>query len=484
MRKFYKHLATAIIALSVFNTASVKASDQSDLDIKSIKFPALHDVVIPDVQKVVLKNGLKIFILEDHSLPLLNVSVRINVGSYLEPKNQIGLSDIVGDQLREGGTEKWSPDELDELLESTGASVETYGDITFSNLSLNMLSRQKETAIELIDQILRHPRFDQERLNQAMISYKAGIARRNDNPSSVANREFKKIIYGKDSVYAAQTEYSDLNNIKREDLLKFHKRYYKPEQVMMAVCGDFDKNEMLSLLKKTFENWEKGTEKLPANPEVKYNFDQRVGYVEVKDAKQANIYFGHIGGRAYEEDEPKRIVMNNILGGGFGSRYFNQIRSKAGLCYQVYGDYYSNFAYPGMFINMTSTNCNTAVKATKMMIEEIKRLQNEEVTESELEYGKKPYLNRFVFNFASKESIVGRMLNYDLFGLPADHLQRQRKAVEATTAADVKAMAQKYLRPDKLRIIMCGDKALFDEPLENLNNGKVEEIDIRIPEDK
>ena len=484
MKKNNNAILTALLAITVFSSVYAEATDKSEIDVKAIKFPALHDVVIPDVEKVELKNGLRIFILEDHSLPLLDVSVRINVGSYLEPKNQIGLSDIVGDQLREGGTEKWSPDDLDELLESTGASVETYGDITFSNLSLNMLSKQKEQAVDIIEQILRYPRFDENRLKQAMISYKAGIARRNDNPSSIANREFKKMIYGKDSVYAAQTEYSDLNNINRSDLLKFHSRYYKPDRIMMAVCGDFNKKEMLKLLQKTFEDWEKSNEVIPPNPEVKYNFDQQVGYIEIKNAKQANIYFGHIGGRSYDEDEPKRIVLNNILGGGFGSRYFNQIRSKAGLCYQVYGNYDSNFAYPGMFINLTSTNCNTAVKATKMMIEEIKRLQTEEVTEAELEYGKKPYLNRFVFNFASKERIVGRMLNYDLFGLPADHLQRQLKAVEATTANDVKEMAKKYFRPDKLRIIICGDKALFDEPLEKLNNGKINEIDITIPEDK
>lgn len=484
MKKINKAIVASFIALSLFNQTSVKADDSSEVDIKSIKFPPLHDVAVPEVEKVILDNGLKIFILEDHSLPLLDISVRINIGSYLEPQNQIGLSDIVGDQLREGGTEKWTPDELDELLESTGASVETYGDITFSHLGLNTLSSQKEQAIDLIDQVLRHPRFAQERLDQAMVSYKAGISRRNDNPTGIAKREFNKMIYGKGSVYAAQTEYAHLNNIKRQDLIDFHKKYYKPEFVMMSVCGDFNKAEMLNLLKKTFNSWERGNETIPANPEVKYEFDQRVGYVEVKDAKQANIFFGHIGGIASDEDEPKRIVMNNILGGGFGSRYFNQIRSKAGLCYQVYGNYDSNFAYPAMFINLTSTNCNTAVKATKMMIEEIKRLQNEEVTEAELDYGKQPYLNHFVFNFASKEAIVGRMLSYDLFGLPADHLQRQKKAVEATTAADVKAMAKKYLNPDKLRIIVCGDKELFDEPLENLNNGPVETIDITIPEDK
>jgi zinc protease len=268
----------SLIAFSLFGS-TLKADQPVDFDINSIKFPPLHDVVVPEVKKVTLNNGLRLYLLEDHSLPLLDVSVRINIGSYLEPKNQIGLADIVGDLLREGGTEKWSPDELDELLEGLGASVETYGDVTFHHLSLNMLSEQKELAVELMNQILRHPRFDEARFNQSMISYKSGIARRNDNPSSVASREFRKMIYGKDSVFASQTEYSDLNNIKREDLINFHKRYYKPEFVMIAVCGDFKTDEMIALLKKNFDNWEKGNEKLPPIPTVNYDFDQRVGYI-------------------------------------------------------------------------------------------------------------------------------------------------------------------------------------------------------------
>ncbi len=485
MRNYLNKLFVgSLIALSLFNTASVKAAEPVEFDYNSIKFPPLHDIAVPDVNKVTFNNGMRLYLLEDHSLPLIDVFVRINIGSYLEPKNQIGLGDIVGDLLREGGTEKWSPDELDELLEGLGASVETSGDVTYHSLSLNMLSSQKDLAVELIDQILRHPRFDEGRFEQSMISYKSNISRRNDNPSSVASREFRKMIYGKDSVFAAQTEYSDLNNIKREDLINFHKRYYKPEFVMMSVCGDFKMEEMVSLLKKHFEKWEKGNETLPPIPEVKYDFDQRVGYIEFKDAKQANILLGHIGGLSYDKDVPQRIVMNNILGaGGFSSRYFNIIRSKAGLCYSVYGVYDSNYTYPGMFINMTGTNCSSAIKATKMIKDVIKKFQTECVSEEELNSGKQPYLNKFVFNFDSKEKIVNRMLTYDLFGLPYDFLQKQKEAVEKTTAEDVKAMANKYLKPDKMRIIICGDKELFDEPLENLDNGKVEQIDITIPED-
>ena len=156
----------SLIALSLFNTNSLNAQTVTDLDINSIKFPPLHNVAVPEVKKVTLDNGMRLYLLEDHSLPLLDVSVRINIGSYLEPKNQIGLSDIVGDLLKEGGTEKYNPDELDELIDSLSASIGNYGDVTFHHVDLNMLSSQKELAVELLDQIIRHPRFDKDRFKK------------------------------------------------------------------------------------------------------------------------------------------------------------------------------------------------------------------------------------------------------------------------------------------------------------------------------
>lgn len=474
----------SLIALSLNCPSYVKADEPFVFDYSKIKFPALHEVKLPEARKVTLNNGLRLYLIEDHSLPMIQAFVRVNIGSYLDPEDKLGLSDITADLLREGGSEKWTPDEFDELLEGIGANVETSGDIILSSLSLDMLSSQKELAVEIMEQLLRHPRFDQNRLDQSMVAYKSGIARRNDNPSRVCSREFMKMIYGSDSPFERQVEYKHLNAIKRDDLINFHKKYYKPELTMMSFCGDFNVDEMVALIKKHFDSWEKGTDAVPAIPTVDYKYDQRVGYIELKDAKQANIFLGHIGGRAYDEDDPHRIVMNNILGGGFGSRYFNQIRSKAGLCYSVYGDYGANFTYPGVFVNLTSTNCSTAIKATRMIIDEIKKMQTTDVTDEELRRGIDPYLNKFVFFFDSKEKIVNRMLTYDLFGLPADFLTKQKEAVEKTTAADVRAVANKYLKPDKMRIVIVGDKALFDDTLESLNNGPVSEIDITIPEDK
>ncbi len=476
-----KHL---IIACFVAFVALMNFSQAGAEELASLTYPALGAINLPDIEEVKLDNGLRLYLLEDKTLPLIEASVRIHGGSYLEPADKIGLANLVGNLLRGGGTEKWSADELDELLEGIGASAETSSDIIAGSLKLMMLSSQKELAIEVMAEILRRPRFEESRFEQEMISARSMISRRNDQPDDIGSREFEKLLYGAASPYARQSEYATLKAISRDDLKAFHQKVYRPENVQMAIWGDFDRKEILALVKKYFGTWEKGKEPLPEFPKVEYNFDKQVSIVDLPDSKQTNAYIGHIGGRLVDEDHPHRIVMNNILGVGFGSRLFNQVRSKAGLCYQVYGVYTANLSYPGMFYNYVATKNETAAKAVRMIMDEIKRFQKEPVTAEELKAAKDRYLNSFVFNFDEKQKVIERLVYYDFFNLPRDFLNKQKEMVEATTAENVLAAANKYLKPDSLRILVVGNQKAFDEPLDKLDNGTPTLLDVTIPPEK
>ncbi|MDD3148416.1 MAG: pitrilysin family protein [Candidatus Riflebacteria bacterium] len=469
-------LVTFVAILGLLNGLTASAAD-----IAALTYPPLGPISLPDIEEVKLDNGMRLYLLEDRTLPLIEASVRINGGSYLEPAEKIGLSSLLGELLRSGGTEKWSADELDELLEGIGASAETSSDIIAGSLKLMMLSSQKELAIEVMAEILRRPRFEESRFEQAMVGFKSMISRRNDQADSIGEREFEKVIYGAESAYARHSEYATLKAITREDLKAFHQRVYRPENVQMAIWGDFSRKEVLNLVKKYFGTWEKGKEPLPEFPKVDYSFDKRISVVDLPDARQANAYIGHIGGRLFDEDHPHRIVMNNILGVGFGSRLFNQVRSKAGLCYSVYGVYTANLSYPGIFYNYVATRNETAAKAVRMIIDEIKRFQKEPPTAEELKAAKDRYLNSFVFNFDEKQKVIERLVYYDFFKLPRDFLNKQKEMVEATTAENVLAAANKYLKPDSMRILVVGNQKAFDEPLEKLENGKPELLDVTIP---
>ncbi|NLF95733.1 MAG: insulinase family protein [Candidatus Riflebacteria bacterium] len=452
------------------------------VDLNSLVYPPLNQIAIPEVEEIKLDNGMRLYLLEDKTLPLIQASVRIHGGSYLDPVEKIGLAELCGDLLRTGGTEKYSSDELDELLESIGGSAETSIDVIAGSLKLSMLSSYTELAMEVMAEILQRPVFEQAKFEQLMIAARSSISRRNDRPANIGDREFEKVIYGKDSPYARHPEYATLNAISRDDLKAFHQRVFRPENVQMAIWGDIDSKQIVELVKKHFGAWEKGKEPIPDFPKVDYQFDTRTNFVDLPDVSQSNVYIGHLGGRLTDEDHPHRIVMNNILGVGFGSRLFKQVRSKAGLAYSVYGVFTANLSYPGTFYNYVSTKSESTVKAIRMIIDEIKRIQNEEPTAEELKLGRDRYLNTFVFNFDSKGKIIERLVYYDFFGLPKDFLNKQMEMVKTTTAADVTAAAKKYLKPESLRILVVGAAEKLDEPLAALKNGEPQKIDITIPE--
>jgi predicted Zn-dependent peptidase len=449
---------------------------------KELKYPTLHDVQVPKVERVTLPNGMKLFLLEDHELPLINVSALIRVGSIDEPAEKVGLAAITGAVMRTGGTTSKTGDQIDEELERIAASVETRIELNSGSASVSVLKKDIDTGLSILADILINPAFREEKIELAKIQQRSAIARRNDDVGAVADREFEKLIYGPDSVYARQPEYGTIDNITRDDLVAFHQKYYHPNNVMLGVWGDFDAQAMANQIEDAFKGWPPADLQFPPVPPVPYDFRSTVNLIRKEDVNQTNIYMGHIGGLMSDPDYFALILMNRILGSSETSRLVRNVRSRQGLAYSVFGNYSANFNYPGVFYVGAQTKSESTVKAIRGMLEEVKKMTETEVTDEELALAKESYLNSFVFNFDTKGEIVNRLMTYEYFGYPADFLEKTKENIEKVTKADVLRVARKHLHPDQLQIIAVGRSQEFDEPLSML--GPVHEIDITIPTPK
>ncbi len=450
-------------------------------DIESLKFPKLNQLNIPEIQKVTLDNGMRLYLLEDKSLPVFNIRARINCGQYLEPAGKVGLANICGMVMRTGGTQKWTGDEIDEMLEGIGGSVETGIDIVSATAAVNLLSEYSDLGLEVLAEILRRPVFDEDKIKLAKMQHQTAIARRNDEIADIARREFTKLIYGEDSPYARHTEYATINSITRDDLVAFHAEYFRPENIQLAVWGDFDAATIIDKINAFFADWPGSTSTVPPPPKVDYQYRSQVYYIEKTDVEQAYIRMGHIGGLATDTDYADRIVMSSILGEGFGSRLTDAVRTRLGLAYSTGGRYISNIAYPGYFFATASTKPQSAMLATREMIKQIKSMITDLPTDVEMSKGKDGYLNSFVFNFDTRGEVIGRMMTYDFYGLPADFLQQEKVSVENVTPEAVMAAAKANIHPDSMIVLVVGNAADFEEPLENLGLGPVDTLDITIP---
>jgi len=175
-------------------------------------------------------------------------------------------------------------------------------------------------------------------------------------------------------------------------------------------------------------------------------------------------------------------MMNAVLGEGFTSRLFKNVRSRKGLAYSVFGVYSAGYDHPGVFYVGCQTKSESTVYAIHAMIEEVKKMTESEVTDEELALAKDSYLNSFVFNFDSKGQIINRLMTYEYFGYPADFLEKTKENIEKVTKEDVLRVAQKHLKPEKMQVLAVGRPQDFGEPLSVL--GPVREIDITIPPPK
>ena len=476
-RSFVIRVAIAtVLALSLLWSG---CGEQQAANYKSLKYPKLGDIEVPEVEQVTLANGMRLFLLEDHELPLINLSVRIRTGSIYEPAEKIGLASMTGQVMRTGGTATMTGDEMDEELEAIAASVETGIGLNSGSASMSVLKGDLDKGLSILADVLMNPAFREDKIQLAKMQAASAIARRNDQVGAVAGREFDKLIYGPESVYARHEEYATIGSITRDDLVAFHKRYFGPNNAMLAVWGDFDTKQMIAKIEKAFENWEKVDLDLPKVPEVKYEFRKTVNVVRKDDVNQSNVYLGHIGGLRSDPDYFALIVMNRILGGGFTSRLFRNVRSREGLAYSVFGAYSANYDYPGEFYVGCQTKSESTVYAIRAMLREVEKMRESEVTDEELALAKDSFLNSFVFNFDTRGEVVNRLMTYEYYGYPPDFLLQIKENVEKVSRADVLRVAKKHLKPDKVQILAVGRPQDFGEPMSSL--GTVNEIDITIP---
>ena len=470
-------MMTGLILFALIFSLAPLASGQKHY--KELQYGKLNDVTIPQPKQVTLKNGIRLFLLEDHELPFIKMQTRFVGGSAWEPAEKAGLAGITGMVMRSGGSLTMPGDRVDEELEKIAASVETGIGQLEGSASLSTLKEHFDKVLAIYNDILRNPAFPPEKIELAKIEYKSGISRRNDDAGQIAQREYTQLIYGADSPYARDEEYATIDAITRDDLIAFHKQYVQPKGMVLAVWGDFKTAEMLKKLRKTFEGWQSGADPLPKAPQVEYAFRKSVNLVRKSDLNQSSIWLGHIGGLKNTPDEAALVMMNEILSGGFSSRLFNRLRATEGLAYNVSGAYGANTLYPGVFYMQLQTKSERTVEAINSMLREMRLMAAEPVSETELNIARESWLNAYVFNFDSKDEVVGRMASCAYYGLPLDYLQRLRGQIERVTVADVQRVAQKYLRPEEVQILVVGNPAEFGEPLSTL--GPVNEIDITIP---
>ncbi|MBU0741736.1 insulinase family protein [bacterium] len=481
MKRFLlKTTALLLLALVVVAAAAPEAA-AAKKTWEKFKYPDLGEISMPEYERIELDNGMILYLAVDRELPLVQLSATIQAGSIYEPAHLTGLASITGDVLRTGGTAKWTGDEIDEMVENMGASVETWVGSATGGAYLSALTEDADKALEILGQILMHPVFDEDKITLAKTQAKAGISRRNDEPMSIAMREFTKVIFGADHPLARVEEYDTIGSITRDDLLAFHDMFFHPDRMYLVVIGDFDTADMIAKIEATFAGWEKAAAPLPPDPDIP-NFPRTVNVAAKEDLTQSMVLMGHKGIRNDHQNYAAIQVANKILGGGFSSRLFNEVRSKRGLAYSTGSQAGTGWRFPGTFVAFSGTKCETTEEALDVMLEQIERMTTEAVSQKELQDAIDGIMNSDVFNYDTKREVLDRAVIFEMYGYPLDFLTTYRDNVLALTPETVLAACQDVWKPGQLSLLVVGNPELFDGDLSKY--GLVNDVDITIPEPK
>ena len=437
-----------------------------------------------------LSNGVVVFVVEDHTLPLVSVSVTVRSGSYLEPAGKPGLASLTGAQMRSGGTTSLSPADFDEETAFLAAQIGSAIGPTSGRASFNSLAKDLDATLDLFFDMLRNPGFDQARLDLAKQQVLQGMERRNDSTQSIEGREWGRLMRGDDHFSTNAATRASLESITRDDLVAFHERYFHPGGFIVSVSGDVTPDAILAKLEARMSDWPGRTEAVPPVPEPAHDLSPGIYLVDKSDVNQGRVAIGHLGGR---RDDPERyalMVMNDILGGGgFTSRLLTRIRSDEGLAYSAFSGFGLGTYYDGVFRAGFQSRSETVTRAAAIVLEEIERIRSTQVSEDELRTSKASFIETFTRNFSSAGSTAGLFASDEYTGRDPEYLTKYRDRVSAVSGDDVLRVAREYLDPDRLVVLIVGDVATIEQgdpehlefTLESLSGGPVRRIPLPDP---
>lgn len=448
------------IAALIMTTISLPACFAAHPELAKlgqIKFSA------PKASRYQLDNGLVVYMVKDNTLPIVHISGFIHTGSSFAPKDKLGLAQMTASLIRDGGTARYKAEDIDKTLEYLGASLDTNAYTEETQAEMSALKKDTDKVLDIYAEVLRNPVFEEEKIKIARDENLEVLLRRNDDPSRAAAREARRMFFGADHPYGWRTEAATLNAITRADLATFHSAYFRPNNMILAVSGDFASDEeMLAKLKEKFGDWKPAEISLPVIPPPAHKGGRAI-YLIDKDVSQTSIMIYQNGLARANPGNYQLALVSEIMGGGFQSRLFTEIRTRRGLAY-VAGSGSSGLSKYGTISSVCGTKAETYSQALSEMMRQFALIAREPASKEELERSKGSIINPFVFKFSTPHKLATERALEEFLGYKKGYLDSY---VDDISGVDTAASLQagKLYNPDDAVIFVIGNSKKFDKPL-------------------
>jgi zinc protease len=412
-----------------------------------------------DVERTELPNGLVVLLSGKHSIPSVSINAIVRAGSRFETDDKAGLASLVGALLDAGTTTRTSKD-IAETIEAAGGQLGAFGDYQSSGVVVTLLSKDIDLGLDVASDLLMNATFPEDKTHQHIDRRVAQIKARLDLPRTQAADAFNEIVFESSPQHRPPIGYEKtVKTLTRADVGAFYRRYYVPDNTMLAIVGDIDKSEVKNKVEATFGRWQR-TAKFE-RPEVLRPRRQTspIEKLVAASKEQVNIIIGHVGVERSNPDYYALLVMDTILGSspGFTSRIPRILRDEQGLAYSTFSNITSSAGLdPGRFIAYIGTAPENLDRAIEGLRREIARIVEEPVSDEEIEAAKLYLTGSFVFRFQKNSQIAEFLLEAEVYGLGFDYLEKYPDLIGAVTVEDVTRVTRKYIDPQNLTTVVVG----------------------------
>jgi len=442
--------------------AAPTAGGEIPLRPEALRFaPLVPEVPDPGPLRHLVAGGAPVYVLEDHALPLVNVTVQLRAGAFLDPPGQDGLAALTATLVRLGGTAQHPAAELEESIGALAARLGSSADDGFATVSLDCLSSRLDESLDLLFEMLAKPAFDAAPLEAEKRRMVSVMATRNDDPLRILDREWRWLLYGRGHVVARYPTAPEIAPIARQDLVAFHARYWVPANMVLAVSGDVDTRAVLARLAARFAAFEGRGRPAPWPPPLPRHRPVPGLYSVDVASPQAQVAIGHLGlawnGHWNDRGRYAASVAQQVLGGGgFASRLMRRLRTETGLVYGVSSALDIGVLWPEPFEIRFAADPANAGRAVTLALEEVRRLRDTRVSDEELETAKNLLLMQLADTFGSARKTAATLALDETLGRPHASWRDARDHLLAVTAEEVQAAAQQVLRPEEALVLVVG----------------------------
>ena len=464
--------SVALVALIIASSHTTELGAQTIDRTKRPPSGAAVSLRMPKVERRTLSNGIEVAILENHELPIVSVQAVVEARGLLDPPDRDGLSAFVQQMLPEGTTTRTA----NQLAEAFADLGNTVSPAFFTTITQNL-----DKSLELMADMLMNPAFPQSSLDRIKQNELANLRRLEDQPSYIAQRVFNNVVWGTGHPYERVRTTASISAMSREDLIKFHDTYYRPQNVMLVVAGDVTPQQVLPKLEKAFGGWKAGGQKAtydvpppkPASPTTIYLFDR-------PNSPQSAVMVGHVGPRRDTPDYYALELMNTALGGMFNSRINLNLRERRALTYGAGGGFsYRRVPEPSTYIASTLVVTPKTDSAVIELVKEIREIRDARpLTQAELDMARANQTLSLPMRFETLFSMGAAVAGILRDNLPANYYEQLSANMAKVTVADATAAARKHLDPEHMAIVIVGDRAKIEAALKAANIAPVVVVDI------